>query len=213
MKRAGLAATTLALLIAAPAAGAGHHRALCFGEHATVSGDSTVLGTPGDDVIIAKPSNAIVQSGLGDDLICAEHGVQILDGGPGDDAIDAGTGSVFAYGGPGDDLVKAGPGGDDIFDGPGADRYRGGRGKDLVYFDHAPSGVSANLRLGGAVISGVFDRFRGVEGLSGSRFSDYLIGDGARDEIAGGAGKDRCDGEARTSCERRFKPSPPFHFD
>ena len=92
--------------------------------------------------------------------------------------------------------------------------------------------MQANLATGGAETRGHFDRFRGIDLLWGSRFNDYLVGAASSDAFLGGggddvmlgaggadsllgekgsdvadggAGRDRCQAEDRTSCERGIR--------
>lgn len=75
----------------------------------------TITGTSGDDTLHGTP---------GPDVICGLGGNDTVDGGGGADVIIAG---------PGNDVVDGGAGADTIYGGPGADRITGGAGKDFLY--------------------------------------------------------------------------------
>ncbi len=76
----------------------------CAGEVATrVAGASrTIVGSPGDDVIVADERANRVKAGAGADLICGLAGDDVLKGGPGDDTLRGGHGDDRCTAGPGD---------------------------------------------------------------------------------------------------------------
>ena len=90
------------------------------------------------------------------------------------------------YLGDGGADIMNGQGGDDIMvgsSGPG-DRYKGGSGFDWATFKDDPFGVTIDMNLEAfdatpipASPAAIAPRFSSTEGLSGSTFSDYLIGD------------------------------------
>jgi Ca2+-binding RTX toxin-like protein len=126
----------------------------CFGEVATV------VGTPGDDVLIGRADAADVIVGLGgndrvygdgdDDEFGWYQPGDRLCGGPGDDAVIGGVGKDYVNGGPGDDRVdghynydwiaQGGPGNDQMEDcdneySGAARRMAGGPGDDTLCSD------------------------------------------------------------------------------
>ncbi len=76
----------------------------CGDEPATrVAGTSrTVLGSPGNDVIVADERANRVKGGAGDDVICGLAGDDVLRGGPGADTLRGGHGDDRCITGPGD---------------------------------------------------------------------------------------------------------------
>lgn len=98
----------------------------CFGKRATIvgtPGDDVLLGTPGDDVIVALGGRDAVHGLGGDDLIC---------GGRGNDRLVGGTGNDVLFGGSGRDVLAGGQGSDGLNGGYGRDVLRGGRGADVL---------------------------------------------------------------------------------
>jgi predicted extracellular nuclease len=114
----------------------------CQGLPATIigtPGDDVLIGTNQADVIVAFGGNDTILAGNGDDVICAGYGDDTIDGGNGIDSIDAGYGNDTINGGNGNDVIDGGFGddvvsgdrGDDVLDGgDGVDTIDGGRGND-----------------------------------------------------------------------------------
>jgi glucose/arabinose dehydrogenase len=67
----------------------------CAGEPATRVADAgaKIMGSPGDDVIVADGRDNRIKAGAGDDLICGLAGDDILKGGPGRDVLLGGHGN------------------------------------------------------------------------------------------------------------------------
>ncbi|MGE0741122.1 MAG: peroxidase family protein, partial [Hyphomonadaceae bacterium] len=154
---------------------------------------ATSFGSAGDDFIYSAKTAIAPTGNEGDDWI--EWGTQ--DGAPGDNFNptlgDDIAGNDIFIGGPGFD-EPIGEGGDDIFTGSDAeDKIAGMSGYDWVTFNRDIYGVTADLTrtiLGGigelgdhialgfaASPTSVLDQYEEVEGLSGSDWTDYLIGD------------------------------------
>src|SRR5262245_35579872 len=165
------------------------------------------FGGTGDDFILAgipvkfgqgAKANLAPTGNEGDDWI--EEGTQ--DGAPGDNMNpflldDIAGNDIFVGGGGFDEMI--GEGGDDIFVGSGAqDKMDGMSGFDWTTYKNDRFGVTVDMRLPifapahgatavdlalGAVQpvgqspNSILDRFAEVEGLSGSKFADILIGD------------------------------------
>src|SRR5215471_15794413 len=168
---------------------------------------SLIFGGQGDDFIVAGMNlrfgqgakvNLAPTGNEGDDWI--EEGTQ--DGAPGDNMNpflldDIAGNDIFLGGGGFDEFI--GEGGDDIFVGSGAqDKMDGMSGFDWTTYKNDKFGVTVDMRLpifapahganpvdlalGGVQPVGqspdsILDRFAEVEGLSGSKFSDILMGD------------------------------------
>jgi len=116
----------------------------CNGKPATIvgpSGDSTVTGTPGADVIVDLSGNNKIRAAGGSDTICTGPGNDAINGGGGNDWVDAGDGRNSAEGNAGHDRLITGSGSDELegnggndtlTGGTGADRFRGGDGTDTA---------------------------------------------------------------------------------
>jgi Ca2+-binding RTX toxin-like protein len=151
---------------------------------ATTDDITTIFGGAGDDFIFGSKPNLPETGNEGDDWI--EKGTQ--DGAPGDNGAplltdDVVGNDIFVGGGGFDEMI--GEGGDDIFVGSDAqDKMDGMSGFDWVTYKNDLIGVTVDLELPAlneppiaASPASILDRFAEVEGLSGSRFSDYLRDD------------------------------------
>ncbi len=156
----------------------------CSGWHATIfSGPDDpdhVVGTEGEDVILARGSRKIVEGLGGNDVICVnfsgafeEAGIEV-DGGPGNDYV-----WLTSWG---QDVVRGGSGHDEIFGNTGSDHIDGGDGDDFIH-------------AGG-----------GNDHLYGGAGNDRINGGPHEDVINGGPGDDRCDGDLgydeASNCEK-----------
>jgi len=195
----------------------------CRGVPATIVGEGTLIGTSGDDVIVATKQSTRVRAGKGDDLVCGSHfvrgqagndrihvtgrkpGWMHIEGGTGNDVIrfhgrveyaSVGT-SDGIFGGPGDDLMVGGKGQVWLNGGWGDDRLVSGPRGDLLDGDGGN-----DVLLGGAgqdIISGG----KGNDVMRGRTRSDELTGGPGRDVAWGGPGWDVCrrGNEVEHSCE------------
>jgi Ca2+-binding RTX toxin-like protein len=170
------------------------------------SGLELVIGGHGNDFIVAGNDATEVIAGPGNDFILAGKGNEFTFGNEGDDWIEHGTADGAAgenFDALGRDQVVGndvfmgdgtldrpdGEGGDDIIIGMGgqADRYTGFSGFDWASFWHPTQGTYADMTIRIANTSGLLPgsvattqtRFMTIEGMSGSAFSDVLIGDEA----------------------------------
>ncbi|MCZ0983293.1 FG-GAP-like repeat-containing protein [Streptomyces diastatochromogenes] len=116
----------------------------CNGLAATITGNGTVNGTSGADVIVTGNGNDSVSGNGGNDTICtfggddavsAGNGNDHVDGGDGKDAVSGGDGTDTVKGGAGDDALSAGNGNDTVIGGAGSDTLSGGSGADLCAGD------------------------------------------------------------------------------
>lgn len=102
----------------------------------------TVVGTPGDDEILATAfpdklcglggNDKIIglDAATGDDIILGGAGDDTLQGLRGSDKIFGGPGNDKLTGGAGNDVLRGGPGADTLIGGDGTDRLDGGSGSD-----------------------------------------------------------------------------------
>ncbi len=160
-----------------------------FGNDFVVAGEDPkeTFGGGGDDFILAGESDDGVFGNEGDDWI---EGGKGSDGIAGDNADPFGIGTFLGHdvliGDNGDDGLD-GEGGDDILVlGPGEDRADGMVGFDWASYQNETTGIEADLDVEifappaiPASPNAILDRFRDVEGLSGTAFSDILHGDNA----------------------------------
>jgi len=153
-------------------------------------GGDVIDGLAGDDTISGLGGNDTLSGGVGNDRLAGDEGNDSLSGGAGNDAL---------FGGTGDDTIEGGDGDDHVIsdDGDGQDQLVGGAGRDQLSYSTFSAGVTVNLELGTALkAGGGTDTLSGFEDLSGSAFSDVLIGaawtqsNEGDDTIVGTAGDD-----------------------
>ncbi|MER7950616.1 FG-GAP-like repeat-containing protein [Streptomyces sp. NPDC096079] len=116
----------------------------CNGLAATITGNGTVTGTSGSDVIVTGNGNDSVSGNGGNDTICtfggddavsAGSGNDHVDGGDGKDAVSGGDGTDTVKGGAGNDALSAGNGNDTVIGGADSDTLSGGSGADVCAGD------------------------------------------------------------------------------
>lgn len=115
--------------------------------------ENTVWAGTGDDTIVGTDGDEILGGGNGDDDIQAYGGDDVIYGGreAGDigtainDRIDAGAGDDTVYGARGNDSIKGDAGDDLLFNGAGDDTVDGGDGADELW-----SGPGDDFLSGGA---------------------------------------------------------------
>ena len=165
------------------------------------AGNDIVFGGAGQDFFIVGPDFTEVFAGEGNDFILGGTGPDALMGNEGDDWIEGGEGFDSLSGensqlffnstiighdvlnGQGNDTDYDGESGDDIMvQGPGIQRNNGMLGFDWAI--HKGDPVAANSDLGIPIFATqqqliLRDRFDSVEGLSGWKFDDVLVGTNA----------------------------------
>ena len=94
------------------------------------AGNDSLVGTNGDDVIVALAGNDTVFGGKGKDLICANAGADLVSGGDKDDILIGGAGPDRLFGNTGKDLLKGKGGRDRLRGNAGNDVLNGGRRRD-----------------------------------------------------------------------------------
>ncbi|WP_309627550.1 DUF4214 domain-containing protein [Brevundimonas sp.] len=125
-------------------------------------------------------TNAMTGSGFGD-FLYGLGGNDTLNGLGGADYLDGGSGNDAISGGDGDDVLIGGDG-DDVLD--------GGAGFDHAYYAGATAAVSVSLLTNRATGGAGNDTLVSITHITGSRFSDTLVGDNEVNSIAGGGGAD-----------------------
>jgi Ca2+-binding RTX toxin-like protein len=159
------------------------------------AGDSLLIGTPGNDVILDLLGNNHVEGRGGNDTICT---------GPGNDVVLSLNGSDIAFDQGGTNLIRTAGGPDSITTGRGNSRIAAGKGADRV-----SSGTGKNqIRLGRgrdrATTDSGNDTIKGGRGrdniragdgknrLGGGRGNDKLRAGSGRDRLNGGKNRDTC---------------------
>ncbi|MDQ3982730.1 MAG: hypothetical protein M3271_08640, partial [Actinomycetota bacterium] len=163
----------------------------------THSGGEQIAGGSGSDTIYGLGQMDSLHGGRGDDLLIGDPRGDVprlyardeLYGGRGDDRMYGFGHADLLYGGAGNDILGGGRHYDVLRPGPGDDFIRAGGGRDVVLYGDSLQPVSVDLTLGRATGEGT-DSFEGVEGVSGSRFDDDLVGSAGPDMLIGDAGAD-----------------------
>lgn len=168
---------------AAAVPGSSRSATTCQGQPATIEGNSaTLLGTPGNDVIVAGGDVHHVVAGDGDDLICVvddrRKRLEVL-AGPGADVVDttAATGHTIARMGTGTDTLVGGAELDEVYldrepvEPATPDVVRTGGGGDLLFSESA---VDADLGPGDDFYVGEFTAGQGSSRLRLGQGSDVL---------------------------------------
>lgn len=88
------------------------------------SGNDTLTGTAGRDIICGLGGNDTLKGGGGRDLLIGGAGNDTLYGGTGNDQLLGGSGSDSLYGGTGKDRLDGGSGPDKCFGGAGLDTFK-----------------------------------------------------------------------------------------
>jgi hypothetical protein len=93
----------------------------------------TIVGTPGDDVLMGTSGNDVICGKGGNDTISGIGGDDIVRGGPGNDVLEGGAGRDIIRGGTGNDRLYAYDGAHDhIYGGRGYDSGRRDRTLDTI---------------------------------------------------------------------------------
>ncbi|WP_295483383.1 VCBS domain-containing protein, partial [uncultured Pseudomonas sp.] len=153
----------------------------------TYQAGTTLVGSAGDDVLLA---------GNGDDTLIGGAGHDVLVGGEGNDRLYGGEGNDLLIGGPGDDLLDGGPGNDT------ASYASAGTGVtvDLAHVGQqntVGAGLDTLVSIENLIGSDHDDRLFGNDGdnvLNGGKGDDLLVGGAGNDTLIGGPGNDTLTG-------------------
>ncbi|HEX5087257.1 MAG TPA: Ig-like domain-containing protein [Nocardioides sp.] len=99
------------------------------GDHEKASGECTIVGTPGPDVLRGTKHADFICGLGGDDKILGRGGDDVLQGGGGDDLLIGGPGNDVLGGGRGDDTLNG------LDNATARDKLRCGRGDDTALAD------------------------------------------------------------------------------
>ena len=184
----------------------------CFNRRATIlgsQGDDRIVATQVPDVIVARGGDDVVTGlaredrvcmGGGDDTVRSTHAgfpsIWPIDLGPGDDRLRV-VEATEVFGGPGRDRIVVARGPGELDGGAGADYVRSLMTRHPSYPQNGPclrflsatGPVHVNLGQGWARGEGR-DRLINFRCLTGSRYGDRLVGSADKDGIVGGPGYD-----------------------
>ena len=160
------------------------------------------IGTWGENVLEGRGGHDNIYAHGGNDALYGGTGIDGLNGGDGNDVLYGEADPDYLYGDNGDDKLYGGTGDDTMFGGTGKDFFDGGEGWDTVSYQNAADGVAITWTgkgqyvmadfVGSSLTEGV-DTFVNVEKVVGSRFEDFIAGDGlgaSNNTIDGGDGDD-----------------------
>ncbi|WP_454630035.1 calcium-binding protein [Bradyrhizobium cenepequi] len=125
--------------------------------HLRDSGDDTVYGGGGNDLITGGHGDSSLFGGAGNDSIYGGSGNDTLDGGSGNDYLRAGTGAQSLVGGDGNDLLRdftsghstlSGGSGNDTLVGVQGDVLQGDGGNDQLWLYGGAAGANSTLQGG-----------------------------------------------------------------
>lgn len=178
------------------------------------SGANQLSGLNGNDTLEGRGGLDTLDGGDGSDTASYSHSstavsVSLLSNtGSGGDAegdtlisienlIGSNSGDIL-IGNNDNNTLDGGAGNDTLTGGKGSDSLIGGDGAaDVADYSTAEERVVATLTsLSDITQAGdaAGDRYDGIENLSGSKYDDHLIGDGAQNTLIGGAGNDTLEG-------------------
>ncbi|MCA0919823.1 M10 family metallopeptidase [Pseudooceanicola nanhaiensis] len=189
-----------------------------YGSESFINFEDVITGS-GDDSVSGTAGANVMNGGSGDDTLLGLGGNDTLYGGIGNDVLDGGIGSDSMVGGSGDDIIRETTGG------IGSDTMNGGSGNDTVdwsalslggaTFDlgagTASLGISTETMvlfenligsMGGETILGssdanLLDGYDGDDTIDGLDGDDTILGGSGNDEIDGGTGNDSIEGGAQ----------------
>jgi Ca2+-binding RTX toxin-like protein len=165
-----------------------------------------LIGGSGNDTLTGSLNNNVLDGGAGNDSLDGGNGIDTLsyETALAGVSVSLGLTAAQATGGSGTDTIKnfenlVGSTYNDILSGNADNNVLdGGAGSDTVAYQSAASGVTVNLALTTAQVTGGAgtDTLKNFENLIGSGFGDTLVGTSGDNVIDGGAGSDSLDGGA-----------------
>jgi Ca2+-binding RTX toxin-like protein len=177
-------------------------------------GDDIMIGTGGNTQYIGYGGYDLLDySTFGQGVVMSEldGGIRSLDGtlighisaaGGIEELRGSAFNDVLVTAAGGSAVVLRGEGGDDtLVANTSAETLDGGAGTDMASYGNSTAGVTVDLRLASAQLSGGAasgDILTGIENLAGSALADSLHGDAGNNVLIGGAGADILVGDAGT---------------
>ncbi|MAP94108.1 MAG: hypothetical protein CMK07_04060 [Ponticaulis sp.] len=152
--------------------------------------DDTIHGANQDDVIDALEGDDSILGHGGNDVLFGNKGDDFLAGSFGNDTLYGGRNEDELYGGAEDDELYGEHGNDLLIGGPGADLLDGGDQIDTASYLASSVAVFIALDAVGRGGDAEGDTFINVENLTGSAYSDYLIGNDRINTLNGNDGDD-----------------------
>jgi len=165
----------------------------------TLSGDDTIDGGAGADLIIPLDGNDSVSGGGDADTLAGNKGSDTIRGGDGNDSLFGGQDSDWLYGDAGQDVMFGDLGDDNLFGGGdndimlGAGIAGGNDGNDSLYGEAGDDSIYGNQGqdyLAGGDGNDVARGGQGNDSVFGGAGNDLLYGDLGADSLDGGAGND-----------------------
>lgn len=142
-----------------------------------------LMGSDHNDLLLGDGGNNVIWGRSGDDTIFGRSGNDKLQGMMGNDLLLGDAGNDWLLGGENDDVLIGGAGGDAL---------SGGTGNDRAQYTDATAGVRADLLAPGTNTGfAAGDTYSSIEDLTGSNFSDLLLGNSEGNVISGLNGNDR----------------------
>jgi hypothetical protein len=150
------------------------------------SGDDTLVGTTGNDVITDNLGADLLFGAAGDDNLSGGNdndrlygglGNDSLSGGGGNDTLSGGGGADTLNGGSGDDVLVGGFGNDNISSGSGTDTIFGGLGNDTITVTGPVASIDGGLGTDSLTLSDTAAHtvsVRNVESITGGTNSDTV---------------------------------------
>lgn len=153
---------------------------------------ATVTGKTGNDFLRGTSSADKMMGLAGNDSLLGFAGNDLLDGAEGNDTLDGGDGNDKLIGGTGNDKLLGGNGNDILADTSGLDIFSGGAGFDTLDYSGLTvgRGVDVFLSLGIGGRDALGDTYSSIENVTGTKFQDFLWGNGVANTLNGGDGND-----------------------
>lgn len=139
---------------------------------------------------------ATYTGGSGNDSLTGSAGSDVIYGNGGNDTINAGGGADLVYGGDGADSINAGAGTDTVYAGNGADTVTASNGYDIIYGEAGNDNLSGGSDMyddlyGGLGDDSIYGGGYGQNWVFGGEGNDLLFGGaGEWDYVMGGSGND-----------------------
>jgi Ca2+-binding RTX toxin-like protein len=156
----GLGTDQLVRIEVAELTGGDDHNALNASDF---SGDVTLRGGGGWDLLLGGAGNDVIEGGTGNDSLRGGDGNDQLYGHDGDDSLNGGSGNESLFGGADEDALSGMDGNDLLNGNSGQDTILGGAGDDVLL-----GGGSPDTLLGGS----------GVDFIKGHAGNDVVTGGG-----------------------------------
>ncbi len=156
--------------------------------------NDTINGSAAADTLSGYDGNDTITGGVGADKIYGGGGNDTLFGNQDNDTIYGESGNDSINGGQGDDSLFGGIGDDYLEGGLGNDILNGGTGFNTVGYANATAAVAVNLGTGTATGGAGTDTLFSIQNVTGSNFSDTIIGSAENNILIGGQGSDALSG-------------------